>query len=232
MREILPWLLLGCAVLTFFLLLERRRRSRLDLLDDWARKNGLSLEREVSIAALSPLDPLTLLPPVVSIDRLWHGRVAIAPLNRYLDVSIASCLAGTQHKPQRMLLGIFPAPPELPQLRVLPDDDVAAPKNLGFALQPSELLPRGYKLESFGAVPESLQRILADALRGAGGALLRVELRPNNLLMATVSRDESDPERIVSLATELLLRFAAPPEPEPEPEPRIRLKIVEGSEPN
>ncbi len=56
-------------MLTFFLLLERRRRARLDLLDDWARKNGLSLEREVGIAALSPLDPLTLLPPVVSCDQ-------------------------------------------------------------------------------------------------------------------------------------------------------------------
>lgn len=234
MREVLPWILLACTVLTGFLLLERRRRSRLDILDEWARKNGLALEREVGVAALAPLEPLTLVAPVVSVDRLWHGRVSIAPLNRFLEVFMMSCLVGTQHRPRRMLLGIFDAPTELPQLRVLPAQDVAAPQNLGFTPQPGPSLPPRYKLEAFGTVTPSIVQILGDALRGTAPDIeFRVELRPGRVLIATASHDEDDFDRVVALATELLLRLTSmPPEGEPDPEPRVRLKIIEGSQPN
>ena len=216
-------------------MLERRRRARLDLLDDWAKKTGLGVEREVGVGALAPLEPLTLVAPVVSVDRLWHGRVSIAPLNRYLEVWLASCLSGAQHRPRRILLGVFDAPHDVPQLRVLPAKDAAAPQNLGFTVQPSEILPARYQLESFGTLPQPLVRILGDAMRGTESDIeFRVELRPGHLLIAIPAHDDGDPDRIVSLATELLLRLATPPgsEPDPETDKRVRLKILEGSLPN
>lgn len=208
MREILPWAFVACAFAVALLLLERYRKNRLNLLDEWAGRNGLALEREVGAGALAPLEPLTLLAPVVDVDRLWHGKLALPTLSRHMDVWLSSCLSGAQHRPKRMLLGILDGPPELPQLRVLPEGDRAAPKNLGFMQLPSDELPMGYRLEAFAPLPQPVVRAVADALSATGAHDFRIELRPGRLLIATPAHNAQDADRILSLATELFVRLA------------------------
>ena len=58
MRELIPWTLLICTLITAYLLLERRRRSRLRPLDEWAGRHGMPLERDVGAIALAQLEPL------------------------------------------------------------------------------------------------------------------------------------------------------------------------------
>jgi hypothetical protein len=211
-RDLIPWMLLLCALVTFFLLLERRRRNRVNLLDVWAGRNGLLLEREVGLGALASLEPLTLVAPVVDIDRLWHGRLALPSLTRHMDVWLSSCLAGTQHRPRRILLGILDGPPELPHLRVLPSSDHAAPSNLGFIELPGDELPAGYRLEAFAPLPQPVVRAVGEALAAVSTTHSdwRIELRPGRLLLATPAHDATDADRLLELATELFVRLAEP----------------------
>jgi len=206
-RELIPWMLLFCAVAALLVLLERRRRNRLDLLDEWAGRNGLSLEREVGVGALAPLEPLSLVAPVVDVDRLWHGRLALPSLTRHLDVWISSCLAGTQHRPRRILLAVLDGPQELPQLRILPEADRGAPNNLGFVAVPGGPLPDGYRLEAFAPLPQPVVRAVGEALSATGSQDFRVELRPGRLLIATAAHEVDDADRVLTLATEILIRL-------------------------
>ncbi len=208
MRELIPWLLCLCTLATALYLLERRRRSRLNLLDIWAGRNGLRLEREVGPGSLAPLEPLTLVAPVVEVDRLWHGRLALPSMTRHMDVWLSSCLAGTQHRPRRILLGVLDGPPDLPQLRVLPKGDRAAPDNLGFVPLPSDELPAGYQLEAFAPLPQPVVRAVGEALAAVGTGEWRIELRPGRLLLATRAHEAGDADRLIELATELFLRLA------------------------
>jgi hypothetical protein len=228
LREIIPWTLLACAIVTLLLLLERRRRSRLTLLDEWAARHRLALEREVGIGSLAPLEPLTLVAPVVEVERVWHGRLTLAGLGS-VSVWLASCLAGTQHRPRSVLLAVFDAPPELPQLRVLPTDDRGAPENLGFLPMPSDGLPAGYRLEAFATLPAAVSTAVAFALTTieesgpsqSGRADWRIELRPGRLLIATAAKDPEGPDRILQLAADLVTRLArAQQQPAAEPPPR------------
>jgi hypothetical protein len=210
LREVIPWTLLLCAVTTFLLLLERRRKSRLNLLDEWAGKSGLQLESDVGAGALAPLEPLTLVAPVVDVERMWHGRMSVAAVPRPIEAWLLSCLAGTQHRPRRMLLGIFEAPPELPQLRVLPSADAAAPDNLGFVTQNTAELPPSYRLEAFSAPPQPVVEALGESLREASGKDFRIELRPDRLLVALPAEDARDADLLLRLALPLLARLAVP----------------------
>lgn len=203
----MPWLLLFSTLATLLVLLERRRRSQLNLLDEWAGRNGLELQREVGPVALAPLEPLTLVAPVVDVDRLWHGRLALPTLSRHMEVWISSCLAGTQHRPRRMLLGILDGPSELPQLRVLPSINREAPQNLGFMPLPSDELPDGYRLEAFAPLPQPVVRAIAEALEATHAQDFCIELRPGRLLIATPARDVEDADRVLALATELMVRL-------------------------
>lgn len=230
MRELIPWLLLFCTLLTAYLLLERRRRSRLRPLDEWAARHGMPLERDVGAGALAQLEPLTLVAPVVDVERLWQGRLTLPPASGmsapgegiHLHIWLASCLTGTQHRPRPTLLGVFEAPQELPQLRVLPAQDRGAPDNLGFVEIPTEQLAKDYRLEGFSELPRRMIAAIAETLgeaASADGRLdWRIELRPGRLLLAAPELDAGDADRLLELASRLLSRLVEalrPPPPGP-----------------
>lgn len=217
MRELIPWTLLICTLITAYLLLERRRRSRLRPLDEWAGRHGMPLERDVGAIALAQLEPLTLVAPVVDVERLWQGRLTLPQPSGtqgdgiHVHIWLASCLTGTQHRPRPTLLGVFEAPPELPQLRVLPAADRGAPDNLGFVEMPTEQLVKDYRLEAFAALPPALIEAIGATLREAAAADgrldWRVELRPGRLLLAAPELDAGDADRLLELASRLLSRL-------------------------
>lgn len=213
MRELMPWVLFACALATLLLLLERRRRNRLNLLDDWAARNGLFLERHVGAGVLAHLEPLTLVAPVVDVQRQWHGRLNLPASGGPMDVWLASCLVGTQHRPRQLFLGIFDAPSELPQLRLLPSGEHGAPDNLGFAAVPGEALPPGYRLEAFMPLPAALIATFGPALQSVRNSTdtpeWHIELRPGRLLLATFAREPADADRMMELALALRAAFDA-----------------------
>lgn len=240
MRELIPWTLLICTLLTAYLLLERRRRSRLRPLDEWASRHGMPLERDVGAGALSQLEPLTLVAPVVDVERLWQGRLTLPPPSGapagtgglHSHVWLASCLTGTQHRPRPTLLGVFDAPPDLPQLRVLPAADRGAPDNLGFVEMPTEYVSKDYRLESFAPLQRVLLQAIGATLREAAGADGRVdwrlELRPGKLLLAAPELDPGDADRLLELASQLLSRLVeALRQPPPEPPASPALPYVQ-----
>jgi hypothetical protein len=215
-RDPVLWTLGVSAVATLLLLLERRARSRLHALDTWAESHSLRCERDVPVAALSPLEPLALLPEVVAIQRGIQGQLHI--MGRQLGTWLLAVLAGNQHRPRSYLLGIFPAPADTPPLRVLPDGDRTAPGNLGYTPMPASALPPGYTAEAFQPLLRSVTDAVGAALREAGPGW-RIELRAGRILVSTSAWSAEKPEQLIVLGAQLTAAlaaaFALPQEPEP-----------------
>ncbi len=219
-RDPVLWALGFSAAATAVLLLDRRAKSRLHELDTWAESHNLRCERDLPIGALAPLEPLALLPEIVSVQRGIQGQLHI--LGQRLGTSLLAVLAGNQHRPRSYLLGIFPAPADTPPVRVLPTTDTEAPHNLGYVPMPAGALPSGYAAEGFSpllrSVTEAVGRVLHDA-----GPGWRIELRAGRVLVATSAWSADKPEQLITLGAQLTasLAQALPVAPEPEPEPGL-----------
>lgn len=215
-RDPVLWLLAFSAAATVLLLLERRAKSRLHALDSWAQQHNLRCEREVQIAALAPLEPLAIVPEVVSIQRGISGQLHL--LGQVLSTWLIAVQAGNRHRPRSYLIGIFPAPAETPALRVLPEGDVDAPTNLGYVPMPASALPPGYRAEAFTPILRTVTDALAEVLKNAGRDL-RIELRSGRILVATPVWSADKPEQLITLGarlTALLYQvLATPPSAEP-----------------
>lgn len=215
-RDPVLWLLAFSAAATVLLLLDRRAKSRLHALDTWAQRHNLRCEREVEVAALTPLEPLAIVPEVVAIERGINGQLHI--LGQVLSTWLIAVQAGNRHRPRSYLLGIFPAPPETPALRVLPEADSDAPKNLGFVPMPASALPAGYRAEAFAPLQRSVTEALAAALTEAGPDF-RIELRAGRILLATPVWSADKPEQLITLGARLSAvlhqLLATPPGAEP-----------------
>ena len=120
-RDPVILLFFGCLVATLAILIDRRLRSRLTVLDTWAQRSGLACERLPQLAVLAPFEPLALCAPVVAVERLVRGTLRTPRFS--IEVHLAACLTGNRHRPRRQLIGIFASHAELPPLRVLPSDD-------------------------------------------------------------------------------------------------------------
>lgn len=200
-RDPILWALVLSTLSTAALLYERRRRSRLTALDDWAARNGMACDRAPGVAALATFEPLALLPPVVEVERLLKGQARGPGLTT--ELWLGACLVGNRHRPRRQLIGILGAPPDLPSLRVLPVDDEDAPQDQGFIELPAGALPAGYRAEGFIPLARPLTQVLGEVLAQAGPGW-RVELRPSRLILATTTQTVEQVEALVELGMRLL----------------------------
>lgn len=200
------WALGLSTVATVLILLDRRAKSRLNLLDLWAEQHQLECKREVPLGILSDLEPLALVPEVVSVQRLIQGRMQVADLQ--LDVWLLACLAGTQHRPRPFLLAMLAAHPELPPMRVLPSGEHDAPSHLGYTKLPASGMPDSYRTEAFQplsiAVTEAVGQVLASQPSD-----IRLELRPGRLLLAAPAWTKDKPGELLEVGAKLTLALQA-----------------------
>lgn len=177
------WMLVGVTVATVGLLFERRARSQKVSLDDWALQKNRPLLRDVELSILSEVEPIALLPDVVSIDRFLPARAET-------EAALFLCKCGTGHRPQRVLLAVLSGPDFLPHLRILPSAVRDVPSHLGYVQKEAPALPASYRVEAFSDLDPRLLQAVASALPPAGDPI-RIELRPGRMLIA---QDRTDGE--------------------------------------
>lgn len=218
MRDPILWALGISALATVYVLLDRRSKSRLTLLDSFASEHGLAIEKDVGPADLAPFDPLALVAPVVGVERLMQGRLQIPGLS--VDAWLAACLVGTGRRPRRYLIGLFASHPELPAMRVLPEGETDAPSELGFVPMPAAGMAPGYRVEAFQPLKRVVSTAVGEVLGGFGLGW-RIELRPGRLILALPSPGNDAPDQMMTLAARLshALHVALRPEDEAEPVP-------------
>ncbi len=170
------WMLIGATVATVGLLFERRARSRQVSLDDWAGERRRPVLRDVDLSILAEVEPIALLPDVVSIERFLPARAET-------EAALFLCQCGRGHKPRSVLLAVISAPDFLPHLRILPKTEKDVPSHLGYVEKESSALPLSYRLEAFSDLDPALVYTVASALPRAGEPI-SVELRPGRILIA------------------------------------------------
>lgn len=170
------WMLVGATVATVGLLFERRARSLKVSLDDWAQQKNRPVLREVELSLLSEVEPIALLPDVVSIERFLPARAET-------ESALFLCQCGTGHRPARVLLAVLSGPDFLPHLRILPASVRDVPSHLGYVEKEAPALPASYRLEAFSDLDPKIIAAVASALPIAGDPI-RIELRPNRILVA------------------------------------------------
>lgn len=214
------WTLAGTTAATVLFLLDRRSKSRPSVLDGWARSRHMQVRKHVSLETLAPLEPLSLLPTVIGIERLTQGAVATPALK--LSATLAVCTVSENRRTRQFLLAALGSHDELPPLRVLPIADSAAPTDRGFLALPAAGLPDGYRAEGFSPLRRDLTEALGTALTAAGPEYQwRVELRPGRLLLATPLLTTAAADRMLALGADLTQRFVALlgiPQPVTEPD--------------
>lgn len=188
------------ALVTVLVLLERRWRGRRSVLDAWAERHGLICEKDPPLTALSQLEPLALVPPVVAIERLIAGVLQAPPL--VTSIRLCVCMAGNDRPPRRYLIGIFESHVDLPALRVVPVGDREAPGDLGFAPHESQGLPPGWIAEAFAPQPPELVAAIGGALSEAPAGF-RLELRPGRMILVAPSVSVTQVNAMVSLQLRL-----------------------------
>lgn len=202
------WILVFATVTTVGLLLERRSRSRLLSLDEWAERQGRPVVRDAPLALLTEIEPISFLPPIVAIARFLPARSEVEPA-----LLLGSC--GTGHRPVTFLCAISQAPALLPHARVLPQNAHDVPGNLGFVAQEAPELPGTHRLEAFSPLAPQLVAALAVALgarpdfrpdfRPELRPELRIELRPGRVLVAARGQGPDDAELVSAITAQLLL---------------------------
>lgn len=190
------WMLIGATVATVGLLFERRARSRQVSLDDWAEQKRRPVLRDVDLSILSEVEPIALLPDVVSIERFLPARAET-------EAALFLCRCGRGHRPRSMLLAVTSAPDFLPHLRILPKTEKDVPSHLGYVEKESAALPQAYRLEAFSDLDPTLVQAVLSALPLAGEPI-SVELRPGRILVAH-SRVDGDGATELEAHSEALL---------------------------
>lgn len=216
------WTLLLSAAATSMVLLERRRRGQKNILDLWAEARGLPCHKGPPLNLISSMEPLAVLPPLVEIERLVTGVIQDPPLR--CGMRLLTCLAGNRHRPQRYLLGIFDSHPDLPPMRVLPQQELPdLPRDLGFVPLPASGLPPTYRAEGFTPLSRALTEAMGIQLGGAGPDF-RLELRPGKLILATPILTSGQLTALLELQMALQHAMSAvlsspPPPPDAGPSP-------------
>lgn len=199
------WVLIGATVVTVGLLFERRKRSRPLSLDEWALAHHRPVLREIPLSVLAEIEPVALLPFIVSIERFL-------PAPSEDGTALFLCQCGPGHRPLHMLLAVASLPSGVPHARVLPKTVRDVPAELGFSEQDATGLPAAYRIEAFSPLETALVHSIGLALPAAGTPI-RIELRPGRLLVAI---DETDGEAATALCRhaeairQALLAEAAP----------------------
>ncbi len=208
MADPVLWTLAGTTAATVLYLLDRRAKLRPTALDAWAASHQLPLLRDVPTNALSALEPLALLPTVLSVERLAQGTLRSPQLATAASMTV--CVVGGERKVRRFLLGSFGGHPDLPALRILPASTQDAPPHLGFVELPATALPAGYRLEAFSPLRTDLLTVIGTALDEVDPSRsFRLELRSGRILIAAPHREGSSPEALMSLGVELNERLFA-----------------------
>lgn len=216
MADPVLWTLAGTTAATVYYLLDRRAKGRPTALDDWAMAHRMPLVRDVSLSALSALEPLGLLPTVIAVDRLAQGTLRTDEMA--MAATMAVCLVGKGRKSRRFLLGAFGGHPDLPALRILPKADDDAPRDLGFVEMPAAGVPSSYRVESFQPLRSDITEAIGSALLTAGPEHgFRLELRSGRILIATPHAGGASPDALLGLGVELGARLYALLGPPAEP---------------
>jgi hypothetical protein len=219
MADPVLWTLAGTTAATVLFLLDRRAKLRPTALDAWAATHHFPLQRDVPTHALSSLEPLALLPTVLSVERLTQGTLRSEQLATSATMSV--CVVGGERQARRFLLGAFGGHPDLPALRILPKTVHDAPAHLGFVEMPAEGMPAAYRIESFQPLRTDLTQALGAALDAAGvDGGWRIELRSGRILIAAPHRDGLSPDALIALGVhinEQLFSVLGPPAEAPEP---------------
>lgn len=218
MADPVLWTLAGTTAATVLFLLDRRAKLRPTALDAWAATHHFPLQRDVPTHALSSLEPLALLPTVLSVERLAQGTLRSEQLAMAATMSV--CVVGGERQARRFVLGAFGGHPDLPALRILPRSASDAPAHLGFVEMPAQGIPAAYRLESFQPLRTDLTQALGAALEAAGvDGSWRIELRSGRILIAAPHREGSSPEAMIALGASLneqLFALLGPPAEPPE----------------
>lgn len=208
MADPVLWTLAGTTAATVFYLLDRRAKLRPTALDAWAANHQLPLLRDVPTNALAGLEPLALLPTVLSVERLASGTLRSEQLA--MTTSMSVCAVGGERQVRRFLLAAFGGHPDLPALRILPAATDDAPRHLGFSEMPATALPAGYRIEAFQPLRTDLVTTIGDALAEADPTRsFRLELRSGRILVAAPHREGSSPEAMMGLGVSLNERLFA-----------------------
>ena len=219
MADPVLWTLAGTTAATVLYLLDRRAKLRPTALDAWAATHQLPLLRDVPTNALAGLEPLALLPTVLSVERLAQGTLRSEQLAMATSMSV--CVVGGERQARRFVLASFGGHPDAPALRILPSATRDAPTHLGFAEMPATSLPAGYRIEAFAPLRTDLVTAIGDLLATAEPSRsFRLELRSGRILIAAPHREGSSPETLMSLGVALNERlfslYGAPAEPAPD----------------
>lgn len=208
MADPVLWTLAGTTAATVLYLLDRRAKLRPTALDAWAATHHLPLLRDVPTNALAGLEPLALLPTVLSVERLASGTLRSEQLA--MTTSMSVCVVGGERQGRRFLLAALGGHPDLPALRILPAASHDAPAHLGFSEMPAGSLPSGYRIEAFQPLRTDLVTTIGAALEEADPSRsFRLELRSGRILIAAPHREGSSPEALMSLGVSLNERLFA-----------------------
>lgn len=190
------WILLAATGATVALLFDRRQKSKVLSLDEWAEQQNRPLIRDVELSLLSEVEPLSLLAPVFGIERFLPARAES-------EAALFLVHCGRGHQQETLVLGVLAAPSWLAHLRIVPRTVSDVPAHLGYVEQESPALPSSYRVESFAELDAGLLAALSRALPFAGEPI-RIELRPSRILVAVRGQD-GDAAALVSESCQALL---------------------------